>query len=163
MNPEFIERRKSKEQIIQEYINNFEGARGNGAITHDEFFEYYTDLSMSIPNDEQFVKILESTFQCPEEDMDSTAHAAIQMLVKEVRLRVLQLAHDDPELVRKVFQDFDLRQSGALTIDEFTNMIAKIKIAVERKYIHPFFKSIDRNNSGMITLQDFETYVLSKQ
>ena len=29
MNPEFIEGKKSKEQILTEFLNNFEGARGN--------------------------------------------------------------------------------------------------------------------------------------
>jgi len=29
MNPEFIEGRKSKEQILTEFLNNFEGAKGN--------------------------------------------------------------------------------------------------------------------------------------
>jgi len=40
-------------------------------------------------------------------------------------------------------------------------MIAKLKISVERKYIHPFFKIIDKNNSGAIEYDEFEVYVLS--
>ncbi len=28
LNPDFIERRKSKEQILGEFLDNFEGARG---------------------------------------------------------------------------------------------------------------------------------------
>ena len=54
MNPEFIEGRKSREQILTDFLSNFEGARGNndGIITTEEFFDYYTDLSMSTPSDE---------------------------------------------------------------------------------------------------------------
>jgi len=29
-----------------------------------------------------------------------------------------------------------------LTIDEVTNLIAKLRISVERKYIYPFFKVV---------------------
>ncbi len=29
MNPEFIEGRKTKDQILSEFLNNFEGSRGN--------------------------------------------------------------------------------------------------------------------------------------
>lgn len=64
MNPEFIEGRKSKEQILKEFLNNFEGAKGNkdGVVTKDEWRDYYTDLSMSVPSDEYFVRMMESTW-----------------------------------------------------------------------------------------------------
>jgi hypothetical protein len=91
-------------------MNNFEGVKGNrdGIITQDEFFDYYTDLSMSVPSDEYFVRMMESTWQCPEEDNDGAVKATVQMLIKEVRTRLLELARNDPKLLRKVFSDFDL-------------------------------------------------------
>jgi Ca2+-binding EF-hand superfamily protein len=145
MNPEFIEGRKSKDQILQEFLQNFEGVKGNrdGIITKDEFVDYYTDLSMSVPSDEYFVRMMESVWQCPEQDNDPAAKATVQMLLKEVRLRILELARNDPKLLKKIHSDFDLNQTGHLTIDEITNMIAKLKISVERKYVYPFFKIID--------------------
>ena len=64
MNTDFIEGRKSREQILTEFLSNFEGAKGNkdGIVTKDEFFDYYTDLSMSVPSDEYFVRMMESTW-----------------------------------------------------------------------------------------------------
>lgn len=164
MNHDFIERKKTREQIISEFLSGFEGARGNkdGVITRDEFLDYYTDLSMSVPSDEYFVRMLESVWQCPEEDADAAAQASIRMLIEEVRKRILELAKGDPKLVRKIHSDFDLNQSGALTIDEVTNMIAKLKISVERKYVYPFFKFVDQDNSGTISFEEFEAYVLGK-
>ena len=44
-----------------------------------------------------------------------------------------------------------------------TNLIAKLKISVERKYVYPFFKVVDRNNSGGIEYDEFEAYILSEQ
>lgn len=55
-----------------------------------------------------------------------------------------------------------MNQNGFLTIDELTNMIAKLKISVERRYVYPFFKCIDKNNSGGIEYDEFESYILSK-
>ena len=57
MNPEFIERRKTKDQILTDFLNNFDGAGGNndGVITQDEFFDYYSDISMNLPNDQYFI------------------------------------------------------------------------------------------------------------
>lgn len=62
--------------------------------------------------------------------------------------------------MRKIFNDFDLNQSGSLTIDETTNLIAKLQISVERKYVYPFFKVIDQDNSGGIEYPEFEAYIL---
>ena len=162
MNPEYIEGKKTKEQILTEFLQNFEGARGNrdGVVTLDEFIDYYTDLSMSVPSDEYFVRMMESTWQCPEDDSDGAVKATVQMLVKEVRNRLLELARNDPKLLRKVFSDFDLNQSQHLTIDEVTNMIAKLKISVERRCVYPFFKIVDANNSGGIEYDEFEKYLL---
>lgn len=161
MNPDYIEGRKTREQILTDFLNNFEGVRGNrdGTISKEEFFDYYTDLSMSVPSDEYFVRMMESTWQCPEVE-DGTTKAVVQMLLKEVRLRILELARNDPKLLRKVFNNFDLNQSGHLTIDEVTNMIAKLKISVERKMVYPFFKIIDNDNSGGVEYAEFEKYIL---
>ena len=49
-----------------------------------------------------------------------------------------------------------------MTIDEVTNLIAKLKISVERKYVYPFFKVVDQNNSGGIEYDEFEAYILSE-
>ncbi len=162
MNPEFIEGRKSREQILTDFLSNFEGVKGNkdGIVTTEEFFDYYTDLSMSTPSDEYFVRMMESTWQMPEDAGTPAAKQTVQHLIKEVRLRVLELARNDPNLIKKVFSDFDLNQSGHLTIDEMTNMIAKLKISVERKFVYPFFKIIDANNSGGIEFEEFEHYII---
>ena len=82
------------------------------------------------------------------------------MLLKEVRLRILELARNDAKLLRKVFNDFDLNQSGHLTIDEVTYMIAKLKISVERKMVYPYFKIIDADNSGGVEFAEFERYIV---
>lgn len=64
MNPEFLEGRKTREEILMDFLNNFDGARGNndGQVTEQEWKDYYTDLSMSTPSDEYFVRMMESTW-----------------------------------------------------------------------------------------------------
>jgi Ca2+-binding EF-hand superfamily protein len=163
MNPEFVEGRKTKDQILSDFLQNFEGKKGNrdGVITKEEFVDYYTDLSMSVPSDEYFVRMMESTWQQPEDDNTAAVKQTVQHLLIEVRTRTLELARNDPKFVKKVFSDFDLNQSGHLTIDEMTNMIAKLKISVERKYVYPFFKVIDANNSGGIEFAEFEHYLIN--
>lgn len=74
----------------------------------------------------------------------------------------MQLASNDPARLKKIFNDFDLNGSSALTIDEVTNLIAKLRISVERKFIYPFFKVVDADNSGAIEYGEFEAYVLGQ-
>jgi Ca2+-binding EF-hand superfamily protein len=67
-NPEFLEGKKTKAEILYEFLNNFEGAKGNGDgnVTWEEFVDYYTDLSMSTPSDDYFCVMMESVWQVPE-------------------------------------------------------------------------------------------------
>lgn len=164
MNPEFLEGRKTRDEILTDFLSNFEGARGNGdgCVTHQEFIDYYTDLSMSTPSDEYFVRMMESVWQCPEEENTQVTQQTVSHLLREVKARVFELARRDPAFLRKIFNDFDLNQSGHLTIDEVTNLIAKLKISVERKYVYPFFKVVDVNNSGGIEYEEFEAYILGQ-
>lgn len=63
-NPEFLEHRKTKDEILTDFLSNFEGARGDsdGVVTKKEWFDYYTDLSACTPSDEYFVAMMESTW-----------------------------------------------------------------------------------------------------
>ena len=162
MNPEFLEGRKTREEILQDFLNNFDGARGNndGVVTRQEWDDYYTDLSMSTPSDEYFVRMMESTWQVPEEENSAVTQQTVSHLLREVKSRVWELARQNPQFLQKIFNDFDLNQSGHLTIDEVTNLIAKLKISVERKFVYPFFKVVDANNSGGIEFDEFEQYIL---
>ena len=64
MNAEFLEGKKTKDEILTEFLNNFDGPRGNndGVVTWDEWKDYYSDLSMSTPSEEYFVRMMESTW-----------------------------------------------------------------------------------------------------
>jgi len=87
--------------------------------------------------------------------------STVKLLLTEVRTRVLELCKNDPKFLQKIFKDFDLNGSGHLTIDEVTNMIAKLKISVERRCVYPFFKIIDTNNSGGIEFDEFNHYIVN--
>ena len=55
---------------MEEFLNGFDGMRGNndGVISRKEWDDYYTDLSMSLPSDEYFVKMMESVWQICEDE-----------------------------------------------------------------------------------------------
>ena len=162
--PDFTEKRLTKEQIVSNFLNSFEGKHGNkdGAISLDEFVDYYSDVSQSIPGDEMFIAMMEQSWQCPEHDNTKEVEANVSLLVKEVRSKILEKMSGDPSRLRKIFSDFDANASGSITLDETTTMIAKLMISVERKMVYPYFKLIDRDNSGAIEYDEFASYILGK-
>lgn len=85
--------------------------------------------------------------------------SVVNHLLCEVKKNILKLSNDG-QYLEKVYKDFDLNASGSLTIDEVTNMIAKLKISVERKYVYPFFKRVDVDNSGGIEYHEFKDYIM---
>jgi len=156
---EFIEGTKTKDEIIEEFLNGFDGVKGNndGVISKEEWYTYYSDLGVSIPSDEYFVQMIESVWGISEdEDLDSYQEK-IKQYVEYVhsQLQALTGGSTDEHLVRKIFEDFDLNQNDMITIDEFANMVAKLEISVERKYLRGIFRHIDLDRSGAIEFNEF--------
>lgn len=52
-NQDYLDGKKTKEEILEDFLNNFEGTKGNqdGIITRNEWYDYYSDLSSSIASD----------------------------------------------------------------------------------------------------------------
>jgi Ca2+-binding EF-hand superfamily protein len=63
-------------------------------------------------------------------------------------------------MLRKIFKDFDLNQSGTLTIDEMGAMLAKLGISVDRKYINAIMRELDTNKTGMLEFEEFVTFLI---
>ena len=42
-------------------------------------------------------------------------------------------------------------------------MLAKLQISVERKFVFPFFKVLDKDNSGGVEYKEFESFILASK
>lgn len=60
-NEEFKNGSMTKEEILGQFLDQFDGLRGNndGKVSHAEFMDYYTDLAMSTPSDDYFVVMMQ--------------------------------------------------------------------------------------------------------
>ena len=163
--PDFIEGRKSKEEILEDFLNEFDSARGNddGTVTKEEWLNYYSDLAMSTPTEEYFCRMIEQVW-CISEDEGSVAYnEQISEFVSQIRLRLLTMSNESTEefVLRKIFANFDSNDSGTITIDELAAMIASLKLSCERKFLFGIFKVIDTNNSGGIEFEEFCRYIIN--
>jgi hypothetical protein len=100
-NQEVSSGKKSHDQVWHEFISSFDGK--NGVITKEEWFGYYTDLVMGIPNDEYFVRALESTWGVSEDEQSTIFKDEIKRLVGMLRQRLLTLT-------AKSYEEFTLRK-----------------------------------------------------
>ena len=68
-NKDFIEGTKTKDEILDEFLDNFEGLKGNkdGNVTFEEWMDYYTDLSISIPSDDYFALMMKKVWGIDED------------------------------------------------------------------------------------------------
>ena len=138
---EFIEGTKTKDEILADFLNSFDGVKGNndGTISKEEWYEYYTDLSVSVPSDDYFVQMMESVWNIAEDEDDSSYKAKIDQYTDYVysQLQNLTSGSKDQNFIRKIFDDFDLNQNEIITIDEFANIL--ISMIYLRSIINKIF------------------------
>jgi Ca2+-binding EF-hand superfamily protein len=67
--PDFISGKKTRDQILVEFLETFEmhhniqnGTQADGRITEEEWIEYYTNVSASLDNDEYFALMMNSSW-----------------------------------------------------------------------------------------------------
>jgi hypothetical protein len=61
--------------------------------------------------------------------------------------------------IQKLFNDHQNKVTKGITVDILTNMMAKCKISVERKYMQSIFRAIDVDHSGVITIDEFAAFI----
>lgn len=129
----------------------------DGIITKPEWDKYYTNLGMSVPSDEYFVRMMEQVWAISEDEQSGVFEGEIKRVIGLIRQRLLTISGDSTEefTLRKIFNDFDTNGSGSITIDELAAMVAKLEISVERKYINGLMKKFDTNNTSMIEFDEF--------
>ncbi|XP_013116309.1 calcyphosin-like protein isoform X2 [Stomoxys calcitrans] len=62
--PKFKSGEKTEDEILTDFLHNFEGGRGNldGKVTKEEFINYYATISASIDSDEYFEFMMKKAY-----------------------------------------------------------------------------------------------------
>lgn len=163
-NQDFIDGKKTKEEILTDFLSGFEGAKGNddGIVTWEEFKDYYSDLSMSLPTDVYFVQMMESVWQVAEDEDAGVFKEQLEHLTKTLRHKLLDYSKgsSDEYVLRDVFNFFDTNKSETIALDELTFMMEKLGISCERKYCTALLKKFDKNGNGVIEFEEFCDYII---
>lgn len=139
--------------------------RGNndGTITKQEWTDYYTDLSMSLPSDEYFVKMMESVWQICEDETATVTQEQIKHLTKTMRSKLMDFSGGQTEemVLRNTFREFDLNGNGVLTADELQALLVRLQMSVDRRYLTALLNKFDRNGNGVIEFEEFVNFLIN--
>ena len=85
----------TKEQVLEEFLNSFDGLRGNndGKITRQEFRDYYADLAASVPSEKYFYRVLEQAWGIADESVEDV-EVVIKDVVAKIRQRLITLSNN---------------------------------------------------------------------
>ena len=159
--PRFVNGSHSRDQLLAEFLLNFESAK-SGFIVQKEFTEYYQDVSMTYTHDDTFVHLVENSWCISEDEGAGVFKQQLEFITSALRLKLRTMANESSEefTLRNIFKDFDLDQSGSLTVNEFSNIFHKLAISCDRKYISAVFKKFDTNANGLIEFDEFANWMI---
>ena len=139
--------------------------RGNndGVVTRQEWNDYYSDLAMSVPSDEYFVRMMESVWQICEDETSSVSQEQIKHLTKTIRAKLLDFSKGRTEemVLRDIFREFDANENGVLAADELAALLVRLQISVERRYLSALLNKFDRNGNGVIEFDEFVNFIIN--
>lgn len=163
--PDVREGKKTAEEVMEEFLSSFEGSgaasagtAGDGTVTKTEFFDYYTDLSSSIPTDDYFVAMMESAWGISENEsaeLEALCDRFELMLVTKAEQKAKSKGGSGRRDVQAAFNHFDKDESGAVTRQEFAEACLLFGIPLERRQIEALFSRYDPDGSGTITSNEF--------
>jgi Ca2+-binding EF-hand superfamily protein len=107
--PDVAQGRKTEKQVLVEFLSAFEGdsrQRGDGTVTFDEFLEYYTDLSGSIPSEEYFLGMMAQCWDISKVNTVGKVRSLTSLIQEKVRQKA-KGGKNPPETLRQGFKFFD--------------------------------------------------------
>lgn len=135
---------------------------GVKSVTKQEWFDYYTDLSMTMVQDNYFVGMLEAIWCVAEDASTTVSKTEMEHLVKSIRHKLLDLSvgdRSDEYVLRQVFREFDTNKDGVLTAVEFDAMLRRIQIRVPPPYVEALLRKFDRNGNGVVEFEEMLSFL----
>jgi len=125
--PDVLAGKKTKSQVLLEFLETFDAGEKDGKVTPVEFCKYYSNISASIDEDDYFELMIRNAWHIS---------GGEGQFANTTCLRVLVTHNDGRQTVEEVKNDFGLDKSN----------VAAIKAALEAQGVD--VKSIDINGSS---------------
>ena len=100
----------TKAEILKTFLDSFALAgKKVTQITWQQWIDYYADLSLSIVDDNYFVRMLESIWQVYEDGTVTVKKEEVERLTQTIRHKLLDLSvhQSDEYVLRNLFRQLD--------------------------------------------------------
>lgn len=118
---------------------------------------------MTIYKDDEFVKLVAETWSVDTSSL--FVHSKdVEALVAAIRHNLMKYGnarHTEEFILRDLFRDFDRNGDGTLGLDELNQMLLKINLKTDQKYVCALMNLFDSNSNGKVEFEEFQRYVVA--
>ena len=132
-------------------------------VSIEQFNDFYADISMTIYQDEEFVRLVSESW-----NVDTTSFFVhpkdVETLVAAIRHNLMKYGsarHTEEFILRDLFRDFDRNGDGCLGLDELNQMLLKINLKTDPKYVNALLNLFETNENDKVEFEEFQRYVIA--
>jgi len=177
--PKVISGAMTKQEALQEFLQAFEGSKGNrdGVVTPTEWMEYYEEVSCSIDSDDYFCQMMVNTWaHLKKKNPDGSrspaityvASAEINRLEQKLKASIYEKSTsvNERNTAEQAFKNMDLDGSGNVSLEEFIAALERFGLQVvgakdkcpggwPREVVAALFSRFDADGSGSLDYKEF--------
>ena len=134
------------------------GETDDEVVTWDKFCEFYADISMTIFKDEEFIGLVSSTWSVDEQSYMQVGQKEVERFIAAIRHNLQKYGnhrHTEEFLLRELFRDFDRQNTGFLSINELREMLFKINLSADERYMEALLNKFEQREPGLVEFDEF--------
>lgn len=165
-NADFLEGTLTKEQIFEQFC---QGLSHNGQpvteVRRDSEWRFYNeDLSLSVVDDEYFVRMTEAVWGVSEHATATVSRQEVEHLVKTIRKRCLDLSTatlSAEAVLRSIYREVDWQsRSGNVDSTQLAQVLRQLQINVDLRFLDALLKPLDREGHGIVEFEELVGYLM---
>lgn len=185
--PDVKAEKRTEAQVLQEFLDGFEGGKGNrdGTVTLDEWVSYYEDISSSIDEDDYFGVMLANTWSLLKARGPSGEEVPAIVYVSEGDMNVLERilmkniyqksqGVNEERTLKAAFKQFDTDGSGEVSFGEFALAMERFGLTVQKpsargkggippEVLRGLFDRYNKDQSEALSYQEFSNGLFKKE
>jgi len=160
--PKVLTGEMTSEEVINEFITNFEGSEGDGnsVVTKEEWMDYHVGLSSNIDHDDAFGMMLARNWgieYIPQENLKKILEIMKNKATQKSGIKAPKRVAMD------TFKFFDSNNSKAIEYNEFEKAMESFGAGLNPKEMKTLFGMFDHDNSGEISYEEMVNIIFDEQ
>jgi len=159
--PKVLTGEMTSEEVINEFLVNFEGSEGDGnsVVTKEEWMDYHVGLSSNIDHDDAFGMMLARNW-------------GIEYIPQENLKKILAIMKNKAEqksgvkapkrVAMDTFKFFDTNNSKSIEFNEFEKAMESFGAGLNVKEMKTLFGMFDHDNSGEISYEEMVNIIFNE-